>query len=200
MHRTLAAPAAGAAYGNGRCVQVESGFESTEKQYDVDTLTGQELLEMDVDQLDEIFSGAAAPQADEMSGRFRATLLAGVAHDYMPDVVKKAWNFLVSSPMMPWKGVEFEQGDAPGEIRGTQLFVSSEKPVKLMKFEGGIESSAFDSADCLALNYAAPLSLPLPRLKDELRKVNSFLYIGRGYAGVGEEPAFLTYFSIEPEY
>ncbi|MFH1538240.1 MAG: hypothetical protein ABIH66_04725 [bacterium] len=178
---------------------MESEFEGIEEM-DVDSLTGQELQEMDIDQLDEVFSGASAPDVGEMSGKYRGTALAGAAHDYLPKPLKKAYAMFMSSPLFLWKGKEFEPGEVEGELQGKNLMVSLDSPVKLFEFVARIESAEFDGADCLLLDYGE-LKVPGVNLfRDELRKVNSFLYLGRGNLAVGDGLKFVVYFCLEPEY
>lgn len=178
---------------------MESEFEGFEEM-DVDSLTGQELQEMDIDQLDEVFSGASAPSIDEMSGKYRGLALAGIAHDYLPSPLKKAYAMYMSSPLFLWKGKEFEPGEMDDELQGKNLLVSLDSPVKLFKFAARIEPSEFDGADCLLLDYSELKAPGINMVRDELRKVNSFLFLGRGNVAAGDDPKFIAYFCLEPEY
>ena len=178
---------------------MESEFEGFEEM-DADSLTGQELQEMDIDQLDEVFSNASAPSVDEMSGKYRGMALAGVAHDYLPKPLKKAYAMYASSPLFLWKGKEFEPGEMSDELQGKNLLLSLDSPLKLFNFIARIESSEFDGGDCLVLDYSEEKVPGINMVKDELRKVNSFLFLGRGNVVTGDEPKFVVYFCLEPEY
>lgn len=185
--------------GIGGAVVDSDGFSFSD--VDADSLTADEFQEMETDRLEEIYSGASAPTVEEISGKYRATILAGAAHDYLPSPLKKAWSMFASSPIMPWKGLEFEPGGMDDELGGKNLLVSVDKPVKMFPFVGRVEPSELDGADCIALDYdVGGNPIGIRQLRDEVRKVNSFLFLCRSTILLRGEQSFLLYFCMEPEY
>lgn len=170
-------------------------------EVELETLTGQELMDMDTAVLDDVFSRSTAPEADGLSGNFRGSVLAGALRGYLPDPVKGVLKTLSGSPVFPWKGKYFEPGDNPGELQGKNLLFSLDTPVKMFDFTTRIEASEFDSADCLVLDYDHAKNPPgIRQVRDELRKVNSFLYLGRANLVFGGNTTFALYFCLEPEF
>lgn len=179
----------------------------TSAEMDFDQLAVEEMQELDVEQLDEIYSGASAPSIEEISGKYRSTVLAGAAHGYLPSPLKKTWAMFASSPLMPWKGFDFEPGEMSDELggerrlRGKNMLMSVDRPVKMFPFTGRVEPSEFDGADCIALDYDVGGNPPgIRQLRDEVRRANSFLFVCRSTIQLRGEHSFLLYFCMEPEY
>ncbi|MEW5945830.1 MAG: hypothetical protein AB1742_06490 [bacterium] len=174
--------------------------EEANPEIDLEMLTAEELQEMELDRLDEIFSKAQAPDPEQLRGTFRGLALASPVHDYVPKALRKVWALYASSPLFMWKGKEFEMDEEQNCLGGRNLFVSLNSPIKLFKFTTRTEPSEYDSGDCLVLDYDLDKNpLPIRKVRDELRRVNPNLYLGRGNLMIGEEPRFAFYFTLEPE-
>ena len=170
-------------------------------EYDPETLTGERLQEMDTTQLGKIFSGAESPESEEICSRFKVLLLAGTVDNYLPTPLKKLKARFFSGPLFPLKNIELETACQEEDAKGTKYLVpGGELRLKLFDFKVGTETSEFDGRDSLNLNYDTPKNiLFIKNFRDEIRKVNSGLYIGRVYIMTGAKARFLGYFSLEPE-
>lgn len=170
-------------------------------EYEPETLTGEQLQEMDTSQLGKIFSGADSPGPEDICSRFKVLLLAGTVHDYLPKSLKKLKARFFSGPLFPLKNLELETAHGEEGAAGTKyLILGGELRPRLFDFKVGTETSEFDDRDCLTLNYDTPTNiLFIKNFRDEIRKVNSGLYIGRVYIMTGAKARFLGYFSLEPE-
>ena len=161
-------------------------------------LTSQELVEMEMDELDDIFTNAEAPAVGDMEGTYSGLPLAGIAHEYLPPPLKKAFALYAGSPLFLWKGKEFEATSDENEGKGTNLLISLNSPLRLFSFTTRIEPSEFDDKDCLVFDYDSSKNPVFIRIiKDELRRVNSMLYLGRVYVKIRDESKFALYFCLE---
>ncbi|MEW6203176.1 MAG: hypothetical protein AB1546_14450 [bacterium] len=169
--------------------------------YDKETLNGDELLELSIAQLDEIFTGAEAPGCEEMGGRYRCLWLSGEVDGYLPKPLKKLRAMIAGSRSFPWKGMEIEKRFDESDITGTNLLFDMDKGVRMFHFDARIEPSEFDGKDCLAFDYDTEKNiLPFRKLRDEVRKVNPTLYLGRGNLMLGGKARLIAYFTLEPGY
>ena len=165
----------------------------------MDTLTMHELAEMEMDELEDIFSNADVPSVSELDGKYRGLALASIGHKYLPSVAKKAIALYVGSPLFLWKGKEFEKGESESEGKGKNLLLHLDSPLRLFSFTTHLDASELDGKDCLLVDYDNEKSpLPVRLIRDELRRVNPALYLGRAYVKVRDEYRFINYFCLEP--
>lgn len=174
--------------------------ENNLSEYDKEILSGEELLEMPASQLNKIFAGAETPKCEEISGCYRCLWLAGEVERYLPKLLKKLRVVIAGSRLFPWKGMEIEKKFDKDSITGANLLFDMYKGVKMFHFDARIERSGFDSKDSLVFDYDIEKNfLPFRKLKDEIRKVNSNLYLGRGNLILANKPRLIAYFTLEPE-
>jgi len=180
-------------------LQMDVEFENDDFGLDPDLLTADELGELSVEELDELFAGADVPEEDELDGTASVLWLAGPAASFVPEPLRKVRAALAASPVFPWKGMEFEKSFDDDTLTGKNVFFNVDSGPRLFDFEARVDSSEFDGADCLVFDYDVEGNfLIFKQLRDEVRKLNSSLYLGRGNIVLGGEPRFIAYFSIEP--
>lgn len=164
-----------------------------------ENLTSENLIELNLKELDNIFSKSKIPDEEELEGIYKGTVLATTGSDYLPSLVKKIFTLYKESFLLPWKGKEFKKCDE-GQIKGKNILISLEVPIKLFLFEIRVKKSDFDGKDCLLLNYDNRSNpLLIRQMVDELRKVNSNLYLGRCYIKFLNYLQFVNYFSLEKD-
>lgn len=179
-------------------------------------LTPGDLGGLNLKELNNIFSKSRLPDKDELDGIYKGTVLATLGSDYLPSLVKKMFTIYTESFLLPWKGKEFKKCDEgqinpvrdpalkgkafSNGVKGKNILISLEIPIKLFLFEIRVKKSDFDGKDCLLLNYDNRSNpLLIRQIVDELRKVNSNLYLGRCYIKFLDYFLFVNYFCLEKD-
>ena len=70
------------------------------------------------------------------------------------------------------------------------------------EFQSFIEASIFDNANCYVLDYNIKGKGNVPcikRVRDEVRKVNDSLFLGRANARINGVQQFILYFALKPK-
>ncbi|MFP4633051.1 MAG: hypothetical protein ACOCT0_05110 [Halobacteriota archaeon] len=150
-------------------------------------LTLDDLVKKDKSELDQLFREGEAPEEDAVEGVTRGAVLAGVG-PLRVGVVREA----VNTPLLPWKGKVFD--DRTGRNR---IEVG---PVKTQEFEfqTHVSPSIDDGEPTLVLDYDLPENPPgIRSIHDELREIETGLYLGTSNLRVGDDHRFLLYFALE---
>lgn len=151
-------------------------------------LTVDDLVSKSKTELDELFRDGETPDGDAVEGTTRGRVLAGRG-----PLRLGAARELINTPLLPWKGKVFEAGGGRNRIEVG--------PIKRQEF-------AFDTYaapplhdggdDVLVLDYDVPENPPgIRQVVDELREIDTGLYLGTSNIAVGDDGRFMFYFGLE---
>ena len=154
-----------------------------------------DLLALSLDELDDLFTGGAMPEEEEIRGEWNPLIVAWAMRSALPEAARRLWSMLASSPLMPWKSAVFEFDEEAMDLAGHCTFPAG---LKGFYFEAGTENSMIDDEDCLFLDYNIESNLFLLRgFRDEVRQLSPGLLLGRGCLVSGEDLKLVCYFALE---
>lgn len=151
-------------------------------------LTGDDLVNMSKDELDELFFEGETPDENALEGETEGRVLAGRG-PLQAGAVREA----VNTPLLPWKGKHVERGT------GANRFGYGPLEHHGFEFETRIEPSLLPEDDeVLIFDYDQPENPPgVRRIRDDLKEVDDGLFLGTSNVEVGDSYRFMTYFSLE---
>lgn len=173
----------------------DDNFEFESNSTDTEYMTAQDLLHTEISELDNLFMKASTPKLSEFDGSATCLWLAGPMSNFLPESIKAIRPIIAGNPMFPWKGMEFEQSFGGDDVTGVNLMLGG---LKAFNFKAETGSSRFDEEECVVFDYNVDGNIPPFRaLRDEVRKLNDRLYLGRGNFIAGEKCVFIAYFTVE---
>ena len=150
-------------------------------------LTVDDLVSKSKSELDELFRDGETPDEDAVEGVTRGRVLAGRG-----PLRLGAARDVINNPLLPWKGKVFERGGGKNRIEVG--------PIKRQEFEFDTYTAPplhDDGDDVLVLDYDLPENPPgIRQVVDELREIDTGLYLGTSNITVGDE-TFMFYFGLE---
>jgi len=151
-------------------------------------LTGDELVNMSKEELDELFLEGDTPDENALEGETEGRVLAGRG-PLRAAAVREA----VNTPLLPWKGKHVERGT------GANRFGYGALEHHGFGFETRIAPSLIaDDNEALIFDYDQPENPPGVRsIRDDLKEVDDGLFLGTSNVEVGDGYRFMTYFSLE---
>lgn len=180
-------------------MQIQSVASSSGLIQEAPLLTGSfgSLVDLSHAELERLFTSGAPDTLASIDGHPRGRLIAspGFERFGLPRAVVKAF---AVSPLVLWQGKSFAA--APGATEGiginrVQLFGLR----GLFSFRTFVGDSIVDGKKCIAISYDVPQNPGYVRpTYDELRRVGSALYLGRGMKlRPGKSPALLVWFALD---
>jgi cholesterol oxidase len=159
--------------------------------------TIEDLSKLSRSQVMQLFYAAPAPAEGDLSGEYGAKMIGGGVLTYVSDFYA-AYLFGPGS----WNGKAF----MPAEHRGYNLFGTTVAGTETLKRERemktSIEKSAYDGKDSFHVDYTESMTFAPMRPHDEIRKINSALFLGLGSlpasAGTLNPMPFVVYGAAAP--
>ena len=149
--------------------------------------TSEQLLELDKNELDELFAEGETPTVDEMEGETRGIVLAGRG-TLRTGVGREIANL----PLLPWKGKKIEGG------QGVNRFGYGPLSQQGFEFNTRISESLQGWGTVLVFDYDVASNPPgVKRVRDDLKKIDDGLYLGTSNLEIGGTHRFLLYFALE---
>ena len=164
---------------------------------DAEYLTLDDLEAMTRTELDELFDGAATPSVDELDGEYRGRVLTGPVFPLDDsDIATTVTMALVNNPTNPWQGKRFTPlGTDRGE--GVNLLALGPIERDVLSFEYRVAPCAYGDDDCVLLDYDQPENPPgARRIRDEVKRVDGGLYLGRLYLAGDDDQHFVLYWAL----
>ena len=146
--------------------------------------TVEELQELKLSAIMELFSTLPAPSFYEMSGEYYAHLT-----DQGHPILNTISRWSINAPFLngEWMGKAFTP-DVSGTSHGYNWFRRAGKTLRKYRMRTDIAPSRFDGRDAFQLTYNAYSSLMgRVQMVDELRRVQDGLYLGVGTFGFTEK-------------
>lgn len=145
------------------------------------------------DKLDQLFLKSPSPSLEEVNGPHEGRVLAA---GWFP-LNRKEGLDLINQNWLPWKGKVFTPLD-PAKGRGkNRMRLGQIWGEDTFDFESRIEPSLFGGGDCYVLDYdLTGNALWLRPVRDEMKKIQEGLYLGRALYRIGGEHQFVLYFAL----
>lgn len=164
---------------------------------DTAQLTLDDLEAMTRTELDELFDGAATPSVEELDGEYRGRVLSGPVFPLdNSDLATTVTMALVNNPTNPWRGKTFTPlGTDHGE--GVNLLGLGPFESEVLDFDYRVAPATYGDDDCVFLDYDRPENpRGARRIRDELKRVDDGLYLGRLYLEGGDGMHFVLYWAL----
>ena len=165
---------------------------------DVKNIEIDDFLKMTDLELDDLFMGGECPKISDLDGPYEGRVLSGASFPVNNlDIIG-----LVNLPWLPWKGKVFTVVDDEKGKGLNRLDIAGLYQFELFEFQSFIDASIFDDANCYVLDYNIDGEGNIPcikRVRDEVRKVNDNLFLGRANAKINGLQQFVLYFALRPK-
>ncbi len=157
-------------------------------------LTAEDLQGMAESELDDLYYDAATPEIQELEGKYTGAVVEGrmfpLHSEEALDLLNMSW--------MPWGGKKFYPIDEE-EARGCNWYRIGPFEHNGYGFVGRHTPAVYGPADAYIVDYDLPDNPgALRSVRDEVKRVNDDLYLGRTYMRIRGEHQFLMYFTLEP--
>lgn len=156
----------------------------------------EDLTRMDLLELHAVYGAGDVPALEALDGRLRGVLLAPAVPGPAAGVAVAVARALARSRAMLWKGKSFRP-TSPTTAEGFNLLIALESDHKVAPFHARVGTSRHDGQPAVELDYDRPENpLPLRAISDELRRVDTSLYLGQAWLRLGPSAHLLFYFAL----
>lgn len=148
-------------------------------------VTFDSLAEMNVEELDDVFGSAEAPDTRELEGELEERFLAGRGALRL-----RGFRRIVNTRFNPWKG-KFVVGAAGANVLRAGPFTK-----EIAEFDVHNEPSVLDGKEAAVLSHTSDNPEVVQRIRDEIRRVGDGVYLGAASVKAGDGYRFVFYFGL----
>ena len=152
-----------------------------------------DLLELDSEELAELYRNASTPTIAELDGDYRGRMLAVPPAGRALQALSRQW--AGSDYFFVWQGKSFQPlADEVG--RGVNRLLVDR--LHRYPFLTRVKPSAFGEFDAVELDYDLPENPFFIRaIRDEIRRLDDGLYLGQAYVRLGGSEQLVLYFGLQ---
>lgn len=173
-----------------QAVRIAPPLETARASKGKPSRTLDDLLALDHAPLAELYERGTVPPMSALDGDLRGRML----HVARPSWLRTLGGAWADRDSFPWRGKSFSHwSETTGE--GMNRVVSNR--VLLFRFRTSVAPSRHDGAPCVNLDYDLPGNPFFIRaIEDELREIESGLFLGQAYLRVGLKKHFVLWFGL----